>query len=88
MSYRYIAPVADKIEKIVSMTGNSEFGTTAVEVMKENILRAVPGICGPITSYQQRDDNSNQDSICTLTDNIFLKMMGFYDAQMNYVRLS
>lgn len=84
---RYIAPVADKIEKIVSMTGNSEFGTTAVEVMKENILRAVPGICGPITSYQQRDDNSNQDSICTLTDNIFLKMMGFYDAQMNYTLL-
>ena len=89
---RYIAPLGDKIEKVATLTGNSQFGTTAVEILKDNILKAVPGICGPISSYQQRDDSSageglpSNDSICDLTDNIFLKMSGFYDAQMNYVR--
>ena len=39
---RYLAPISGQIERMMSFTGNSEFGT------RQNILQAFPSLCEPV----------------------------------------
>ena len=40
--HRYLAPISGQIERMMSLTGNSEFGT------RQNILQAFPSLCEPV----------------------------------------
>ena len=39
---RYLAPISGQIERMMSFTGNSEFGT------RQNILQVFPSLCEPV----------------------------------------
>ena len=39
---RYLAPMSSQIERMMSFTGNSEFGT------RQDILQAFPSLCEPV----------------------------------------
>lgn len=78
---RYIAPLSDQIERMMSLTGNSEFGT------RENFLQAFPSVCATISNTTLEAAAKNNESMCTITDNIFFTMSGFDAAQMNYTLL-
>ena len=48
---RYLAPISGQIERMMSFTGNSEFGT------RQNILQAFPSLCEPVPVSSVRHRN-------------------------------
>jgi len=82
---RYLAPISGQIERMMSFTGNSEFGT------RQNILQVFPSLCEPVPISVKDTEEvaslSQNSSLCSLTDNIFFTMSGFDAMQMNYTIL-
>jgi len=76
---KYIAPISNQIERMISLTGNSEFGKKRGSFVK------ILSLCDSFTVEKNLSvEVSQNNSMCSIPMNIWSLTTGFDHAQTNY----